>query len=170
MSAGPPHNVNNVKNVTTSPNPTLLLERRDIMQSHDDLIDELGHRSIKAPPGPLIPWCPTCPLTSFVVTWQEDRRGGRRIRAECLRCGRWLTWLPQAPLWTQQADRNASPTALLDVLTRLEDLGIDLQSDGRTVWVPWPDVQRIPLDLRAVIRQCSHQLARLLGQTPRRAR
>jgi hypothetical protein len=65
------------------------------------------------------------------------------------------------------ADAEASPTAILDALTRLEDLGVELLSDGRTVSYRPGDWERVPPDLRRIVDQVRHQLARLLGRTSR---
>src|SRR5262245_7581627 len=95
--------------------------------------------------------------------WAEDRLGRRYIRGECARCSRWLANLSQVEPYTSQANARASSTAVLDVLVRLEDLGIELQSDGQAVSFG-KDWQRVPDDLRTLVRQCSHQLAGLLGK------
>jgi hypothetical protein len=63
------------------------------------------------------------------------------------------------------ADAAASPTAVLDVLTRLEVLGIELESNGRRVWLRYEDYSRVSPDLRALIRSCSFQLAKRMGRT-----
>jgi hypothetical protein len=115
-------------------------------------------------PSPL-PACRQCGVAGIIAHWQEDCAGGRRIRGECVRCGRFLCWLPQLEPWIRQADYNASPTPVLDVLTQLDDLGIELESDGHSMQVPLQDWQRVPPELHALIRQCSHQLARMLGRT-----
>jgi hypothetical protein len=133
------------------------------------LAAELTRRGIEPPPQPPPPPAPTCqrcPGAGTLARWQEDRNGARRIRAECSRCRRWLGFLPQVEPHVSQADAAASPTAILDALTRLEALGVELHSDGATVWVRdgW---DRVPPDLNAVVKQASHQLARLLGKTRR---
>jgi uncharacterized protein (DUF3820 family) len=130
---------------------------------------ELAHRGLEVPsmpePNPKIPLCARCGIESFAVCWQEVRSGERRIRAECMKCGRWLSWLPVAEPWIRQADANANPTALLDALTRLDELDARLESDGQTVWVHHRDWRRVPPDLHAIVRQCSHQLAKMIGRT-----
>jgi hypothetical protein len=138
------------------------------------LAAELARRGIKAPPQPPPPpplACQRCPPPhpGLVARWQEDCNGGRRIRGECARCRHWVTYLPQVEPYVSQADAAASPTPVLDVLTRLEALGIALHSDGTTCWVRdgW---DRVPPDLRALVKQCSHSLAVLLGDTGRRRR
>ena len=108
--------------------------------------------------------CRHCAAEGYTARWQEDRNGRRRIRADCLGCGRFLAWLPILEPWITSANRNASPTPILDVLTRLDDLDAELRSDGRTVWVKARDWRRVPPDLHALIRQCSHRLARLMGR------
>jgi uncharacterized protein (DUF3820 family) len=132
---------------------------------------ELARRGLESPPvpkSPAPPACRDCGAVGIVARWQEDSRGERRIRGACLRCGRYLCWLPNQEPWVGQADAVASKTPLLDALTRLEALGVELESDGQSVSIRWPDWQRVPQDLAAVIRQCSHQLARLLGDTRRK--
>lgn len=105
--------------------------------------NELRRRSVETPAPPPLkhpPRCDRCTSDLFHVGWMEDRSGKRRIRASCS-CGRFLTFLPQNELWIALANNNASETAILDVLTRLEDLGINLQSDGERVWVHYEDTQ-----------------------------
>jgi hypothetical protein len=40
---------------------------------------------------------------------------------------------------------------------------VELASDGRKVWFQGDDHRRVPSDLQATVRQCSHQLATMLG-------
>jgi hypothetical protein len=130
---------------------------------------ELARRGLEAPPipavRPSVPPCPRCGDAGFVARWQEDVRGNRRVRAECRRCRKWMTFLPSLPPWTGEADAAASATPSLDALTRLDELGIELESDGLTAWVPWPDARRVPAELLAVVRQCARQLGRMIGKT-----
>jgi hypothetical protein len=49
---------------------------------------------------------------------------------------------------------------VLDTLTKLEELGIALRSDGRRVWTDRP----LPPELAAALRQCNNRLARLVGK------
>ena len=72
-----------------------------------------------------------------------------------------MTYPPSVPPYTTMADAALSETALLDVLTQLEDLGFEPRSDGKTVWIDRPEA--VSPGLLALMRQCSHQLARLLG-------
>jgi hypothetical protein len=53
-----------------------------------------------------------------------------------------------------------SPAPILDVLTRLEELGVPLHSDGQRAWPARP----VPPDVAAAVRQCNHQVARLVGR------
>ena len=126
-----------------------------------------------APPRP-VPSCQRCrdkgeTDAGFSCSWDEDAGGHRRVRASCARCGRFLTYLPSQPPYTDQADAMGSGTDLLDVLTELEERGVELHSDGRRTWVDWPECQRLPLRLQALLRSCSHQLALLLGRPGRAA-
>src|SRR5579871_4786201 len=131
-----------------------------------DIGDELRRRNVEAPAPPPLkcpPRCKRCPSEDFSVEWQEDRRGRRCLRATCS-CDLFLCFLPLIQPWIDAANEVASPAPLLDALIRLEGLGIDLQSDGKTVWFFGDDRQRVPPDLHALIRQCSHQLARMIGR------
>ena len=113
---------------------------------------------------PILPPCSRCGFKGIRASWQEDRNGRRRIRGECWDCRRYRGWLPMREPFIRLADQNASPAPLLDVLLWAEDLGIQLRSDGRTVWVRATDWCRVPPDLHALIRQCSYQLARMIGR------
>lgn len=126
---------------------------------------ELARRGIAAPPLPTprpVPPCRHCGTAGFVARWQEDRRGARRLRAECAACRRWRTFLPEVPPYLDEANAATSETAILDVLTQLDALGIPLVSDGHVARVPWPQEREVPADLAARLRECSHHLALLL--------
>jgi hypothetical protein len=128
--------------------------------------EELTRRGVEAPapPAPVlkIPPCRRCDSDRFRVAWQEDRNGGRRIRASCS-CGAYLCFLPLVEPWVSLANNAVNPTAALDVLIALGDLGIDLRSDGKTVWLAGEDRKRVPENLHVLIRQCCHQLVVMLG-------
>jgi hypothetical protein len=128
--------------------------------------DELRRRNLDAPapapPRPLRP-CRDHPQATLVCRWFEDALGRRRVRADCAVCHRHTDYPPCVPPYTTLADSNASKAPVLDALTWLEKLGIELESDGRSVQVPWRDWQRVPPELHALLRQCSHQLARMIG-------
>ena len=113
---------------------------------------------------PILPPCPRCGFKGIHATWQEDRNGRRRIRGECWECRRYRGWLPMRETFIRLADQNVSETPILDVLTWLDDIGAELRSDGKTVWVRPEHWRRVPPDLHALIRQCSHRLARLMGR------
>jgi hypothetical protein len=73
---------------------------------------------------------------------------------------------PHIPPYTTEADANASASPVLDALVRLDDLGVELVSDGRRVWFADPDARRkVPRDLHAVVRECGHTLAMMMGDT-----
>jgi hypothetical protein len=132
---------------------------------------ELARRGEEVPPQPPPPPAPTCkrcPGARTLARWMEDRRGQRRLRAECGRCRRWLGFLPLAQPYLAEADGAASPTDVLDVLLALEDLGIGLESDGASCWFAGDGWHRTPPDLRSLVKQCNHRLAALLGNTARR--
>jgi uncharacterized protein (DUF3820 family) len=128
---------------------------------------ELARRGLRVPPAPSprpIRPCDRCgPGAGVIVHWQELRSGTKRLRVDCRRCGAFLTYPPMVSPYTTMADANKSETAVLDVLMRLDDLGVRLRSDGKAVWLDQADRQ-VPPDLRALVRSCSHELARLLGR------
>jgi hypothetical protein len=135
------------------------------------LAAELARRSIEAPPmpPPAPPrTCRRCPGTRVLALWQETRDGGRRIRGECSRCRCFVAFLPEVEPYLSEANRRASAAPILDALTGLEALGVDLESDGSSVWFARDGWRRVPPDLRAVVGQCNHRLAVLLGNTARR--
>jgi hypothetical protein len=103
-------------------------------------------------------------LARWHCYWQEDAAGDRRIRAECSFCGRFLTFLAEVTEYVELANAAARQTDLLDALTRLDALGVELHSDGRRVWIGGGDSRRVPADLAALVRQCGHRLARLMGK------
>ncbi len=129
---------------------------------------ELARRGVQTPPGPPprpLRACPEHPDAGVILFWQEDALGRRSIRAECRCCRRFTDRPPVASPYTNMADATASPTPILDALVQLDDLGAELRSDGRSVLMRDEDYRRVPPDLQAVVRQCNHQLARLLGRS-----
>jgi hypothetical protein len=117
------------------------------------------------PPPPPIRPCRRCGSTDARHTWQEDSAGNRRIRRACAVCRGFMQFAALLPAFIDEANHNASRAPVLDVLTRLEELGIDLVSDGRSVGFPPGDYERVPADLRELVHQCNHTLAGLLGVT-----
>jgi hypothetical protein len=121
-----------------------------------------------APPPPRpIPPCQRCGSRERRCCWFEDSLGRKGIRAVCTRCGGLVDRPPVAEPYISEANANASATPVLDALVRLEELGVGLVSDGNQVCYAgegWR-VMRAHPDLDAVVRQCGHELARLLGPT-----
>jgi hypothetical protein len=101
--------------------------------------------------------------SDVAVGFQQCRNGKRRIRASCVHCGAFLCWLPMREPFLSMANNEVSPTPILDVLMLLEEIGVELKSDGKACWVPYPDCKKLDAELAALIRQCSHDLARMLG-------
>jgi hypothetical protein len=129
--------------------------------------NELRRRNVQAPPQPpppRIPDCPRCGNTLYECQWQADRTGQKRIRVECRGCHGFITFAPLVSPFVEEADQKASQTPILDVLTRLDALGAELQSDGQSVWLDAAGEGRVPPALLALIRQCSHELAGMLGK------
>ncbi len=130
------------------------------------VVESLAARGVEVPP-PAPPrslrFCADHPGVPPLCFWMEDRLGRRRIRAECRRCRRSVDCPPLVPPFTTMADALASPAPILDALTRMDEMGIEVCSDGRSVWLDCENYRKTPPDLQAIIRQCSHQLAGLLG-------
>jgi hypothetical protein len=109
--------------------------------------------------------CPSCLRCDQVAyTWQAFANGTRHVRADCRRCGRYIKFAPRRSPYTDLADASASTSPILDALTLAESLGVELASDGVAVW----PVGDTPPDLIALVRQCSPDLAQMLGDTRRR--
>jgi hypothetical protein len=129
------------------------------------VVNELRSRGMATPEPPPPRPVPVCCGSEALIHWHEDRLGRKRVRAQCRRCGRSLGFPPCVEPFLALANASASPAPLLDALTRLGDLGVELVSDGRGVWFADDGWRRVPPDLKAVVKQCSHQLAGLLGDT-----
>jgi hypothetical protein len=100
--------------------------------------------------------------------WFEDRAGRRQVRRECVRCGQTLGFAPCVSPYTDEADRNVSPTGVLDVLVEAEAQGMQLRSDGRAVdFATGEDAARASPWLRQALPAVRHQLARLIGKRGR---
>jgi uncharacterized protein (DUF3820 family) len=129
---------------------------------------ELARRGAPAPPQPPPtppPPCKYCRGTAHTYHWQQTRSGARTIRAECARCQRWVAYVAVREPYASLADASASRTPVLDVLLGFEALGIELHSDGRSVWYDPQPVLRVPAGLERLLRQVAHDLARLMGDT-----
>jgi hypothetical protein len=112
-----------------------------------------------------LPSCPHCPGVAPLLSWQEDSLGRRHVRATCSRCQRWLGFVPKTAGNSAVADRSSSATDLLNCLTMLDELKIAIHSDGTRVYFTWPDCERVPAELHALVRACSFRLAKLMGDT-----
>jgi hypothetical protein len=128
------------------------------------IIDVLRSRGVPvAPlPPPPEPVCPDCGLdTRLFYGWLEASNGERRIQRLC-GCGKPLGFAPHVEPYLSLAERSADPTALLDVLTECEALGIELVSDGKAVHVTGGR-GRLTVPLKQKLAQCRHGLAKLIG-------
>jgi hypothetical protein len=95
--------------------------------------NELRRRNLEAPPPPAavkIPHCSHCGNTLYDCRWQQDRAGRKCIRVECRWCHKFLAFAPMIPLFTDQADRNASPALALNS-TSSSFLGVNHASRHR---------------------------------------
>jgi hypothetical protein len=99
------------------------------------------------------------------ATWLHQRDGRRAIRGECARCGTWLGALPLTPENRWLADQSTDPSALLTLLIRLEESGIDIRLDGdRVVFDP---LHKVTAELQHLERQCRGQLVAMLAAPDR---
>jgi hypothetical protein len=133
------------------------------------IADELCRRGLSAPSAPPpwpLPTCSRCPGVKPQLSWLQDSLGRRRIRIECGRCHQSMGFAETREPYTTEADAAASKTPVLDVLTKLEDLGVELRSDGKHVrFARDGDYRRVPPDLRRMLKQCQNDLARMIGRT-----
>jgi hypothetical protein len=125
---------------------------------------ELAERGEKVPPAPLAkkPHCRRCGGHLLCLTWQElGGAGGRAIRADCLRCGRFVTYVAQTPENVAIALTNKRPTGLLDALMMADALGVTIvRLAGNHIELrPWG---RASAELEALVRQNTHLLLRML--------
>jgi hypothetical protein len=119
-------------------------------------------RGVPLPGLPPEPACPDCGLdTRIHYGWLEASNGERRIQRLC-GCGRALGLAPHVEPYLSFAEKSADPTALLDVLTECEVLGVELVSDGKAVRVAggW---EKLTVPLKQKLAQCRHGLAKLIG-------
>jgi hypothetical protein len=69
-----------------------------------------GHTVPPAPPPRPIAPCRRCgPNVGVSVHWQKLRNGQRRLRAECRRCGKFLTYPPSVMPYTTMANAALAP-------------------------------------------------------------
>jgi hypothetical protein len=104
---------------------------------HNAVTNELTRRgvSVPAPPPPRPPRrCYWHPNARPVLRWDEDSLGRRSILATCPVCDRLVDRPPRVPPYTTEADAHASSTPVLDVLVKLDEMNVELYSDGRTAW------------------------------------
>lgn len=128
---------------------------------------ELQGRGVDVPSPPAakpVRPCHRCGSLDHRYTWQEDRRGNRRIRRSCRSCGRFCEFAPMTEPFVSEANANASPAPTLDALLLAEAEGIELASDGKTVWIAG-DRRKASEQLQNAVRQRGHLLASLLGKT-----
>jgi hypothetical protein len=128
---------------------------------------ELTLRGVEVPPAPPprpLPSCPRCPGVKPLLYWLQDSLGRKRIKIECARCHRPNGFAPTASPYVEEADAAASKTPVLDVLTRLEDLGIELLSDGKSIrYARDADYRRVPPDLRRLVQSQVTPFSRMSG-------
>jgi hypothetical protein len=127
--------------------------------------DELAHRGVampdEAPPAPRV--CHRCGCGGLRLSWHQcgGRGKSRQIRTECSRCRRFCGFVPQTSANVAEADSNARPAALLDVLTLADAEDVELINvEGRYLFVePW---DRASPDLKSRVKECQHLLLSML--------
>jgi hypothetical protein len=80
-----------------------------------DIAAELDRRGYVVPAGPRQPppRCDRCGGMEYLAFWMEDRAGGRRIRAECPRCRRFMKFLSLTEENIAKADAAGNPAELM---------------------------------------------------------
>jgi hypothetical protein len=129
---------------------------------------ELTRRGITPPPpppsAPVSP-CERCSSKEVTFAWIQDKIGRRQIRRSCGRCGGSRGFAPQVEPFVTLANAGTSPTPVLDLLTRCEEAGINLKSDGIVVdFATQEDYLRASPGLRVLVRACRSTLGKLLGR------
>jgi Putative quorum-sensing-regulated virulence factor len=128
--------------------------------------DELAGRGVTPPAPPEPPAdrprpCCRCGCLEARLSWQTFRNGARQIRRTCVRCDGLLGFAAQTPANVAQADRNSSPAPLLELLTGLEEAGVEARKVGGVVqFVPW---RRMTPRLMELERQCRPLLEAMLS-------
>jgi hypothetical protein len=126
---------------------------------------ELQRRGVALPdePPPAPRQCLRCGGTEMRLSWHQCGGKGkaRQIRSECRGCRRFCGFVGQTPAKVAEADGNAAPAPLLDVMALAESLGVKLVNvEGRYVRMePW---ERVTPDLRTLVRQTQHLLLAML--------
>jgi hypothetical protein len=111
-----------------------------------------------APP----PRCRRCGGMEMRLYWQElAGKGARTIRADCKRCGRFTTFVPQTAANVAQADAADRPAAMLDALTLADAEGVELVNvAGRHLRI-CPH-GKASAELERLVRESNHLLLAML--------
>jgi hypothetical protein len=126
--------------------------------------DELrrrGHDVPVQPPAPP-PRCRRCGGLNMALYWQElAGQGTRTIRADCRRCGRFVTFVPQTEANVARADAVNKPAAMLDALTLADAEGVELVNVARRHLRICPH-GKASAELERLVRQSKHLLLAML--------
>jgi hypothetical protein len=118
-------------------------------------------------PGPGPVRCRRCGGTDLRLYWQQlAGAGGRAIRADCRRCRRFVAFVPQTAANVAAADAAQPPAALLDVLIRAEEEGVEVVRRGERLALLPPG--KASPELEVLVRQNTRGLLQMLP--PRSAR
>jgi hypothetical protein len=136
---------------------------------HAAVAGEVARRGGAVPPPPPPPRlrCPDCRSASEPrFTWQQDRRGDKRIRAECGACQKFIAFAPLREPYTLAADALASSRPAVDALLLAEQEGIELASDEASVrFATVQGYHAASQRLRdLLVRQANHVLGSMMGR------
>ena len=117
---------------------------------------------LPAGPPPPPPRCSRCGNMRLRITWHEMSGDRRQIRADCLACQRFVSFLPLLPENVAAADATQPLAPFLDAMLRADAEGVTLIRRGDELELqPWGKASP---ELQELVRQAGHQLARLLPQ------
>src|SRR5262245_23333961 len=115
---------------------------------------------LPAEPAPPAPRCQRCGTRQLRLTWHEQTGGVRQVRADCLTCRRFVSFMPLTPGSVARADAAQPVAPFLDAMLGADAEGVAIVRHGDRVELrPWGKASR---ELEELIRQAGHQFARLL--------
>jgi hypothetical protein len=117
---------------------------------------------LPAEPSPPPPRCQRCRNDQLRLTWHEQAGGVRQVRADCLPCRRFVSFVPLTPENVARADAAQPLAPLLDAMLQADAEGIVLVRRGDRVELR--PCHRVSAKLCELVRQAGHQLVRHLPE------